>query len=444
MSQEPSSSLLKKASSRKWLGIGLSVTLGVIGVALLYRSMTGQTIKEQRVQSAREKEAKELAAKPPGNGDSFSAKLSEKLRTAVEEQEKEAAKAAASTPPTPPTPTGSSDKSPSAPRSPSGAAPARTATGNESNPQGRMPDGTPNDDQVDRYEALKAQEAKNQNRKLGVWEANSGAQSISGGASGNVGSLSGFMGQLGTGQPAPQSTSSASPSSALIDQYARSQQQGNGAAQFLKTSSKTSVDEPLRVQAGPGRFSVLEGTAIELVMRSKVSSDLPGPCRAQVSQDVFDTVTGTVRLIPAGATVICTYSNEVQPGQERLLLAFTRLTFPATGASIALGAMQAGDEQGAIGTPAQVNSRFWQIFGSSFAVAALTKLAENRNQQTGVTINVTGALTGTAAQVLADVAKKALERNMSVKPELSLAPGDAIRMIVTRDMVLDPNLTGVR
>ena len=140
---------------------------------------------------------------------------------------------------------------------------------------------------------------------------------------------------------------------------------------------------------------------------------------------------------------MCAYNSEVVQGQDKLLLAFTRLVFP-NGTSVALGGMQASDVQGSIGAPAEVNTRFWQTFGSSFLVGLITKVAENGKSSTGTTINVGSAVTGTAASVLSEVAKKALERNSNIKAELRLFAGDRLNVIVTRDMVLDPSLSGVR
>ena len=60
----------------------------------------------------------------------------------------------------------------------------------------------------------------------------------------------------------------------------------------------------------------------------------------------------------------------------------------------------------------------------------------------GTTINMPGApSSGAGTQALGEVAKKSFERNLNIKEELTLAPGDRLRVIVTRDMVLDPALT---
>ena len=127
------------------------------------------------------------------------------------------------------------------------------------------------------------------------------------------------------------------------------------------------------------------------------------------------------------------------------MLAFTRLIFP-NGTSVALGGMEGGDEQGKIGAKADVNTRFWSRFGSSLMIAGISTLTQGILPiGSGTTINMPGSSSsGAGTQALGEVAKKSFERNLNIKEELSLSPGDRLRVIVTRDMVLDPAITQAR
>jgi type IV secretion system protein TrbI len=426
-------------ASRSWLLYGLATMGLVIGTVLIYRQFSGNTIKEQKAEMAKAKEARELGAKTPGNAEAFSTRL-EQRRKDVEEA---AARARANAPAT-------------TTFTVSGATGTTTIPGGLGGrivgaavfPAGKPQGDTPDDAQIDAYARIKEDNLAAQSKKLAEWEDPKGE----GGRKGNVGA-SGSIDQLMAQVSAAQSNVAApapSGSTGLVEAYLKSQNKGDAGAapgkeaQFLKGLEAKGIAAPLTVQAGVGRNSVLEGTAIPVVMRTAVSSDLAGPCRAQVEQDVYDTVTASTKLIPAGSTVICSYSSEVVEGQDRLLLAFTRLIFP-NGTSVALGGMQGADEQGKIGATAEVNTRFWRTFGSTFLIAAITRLTERSAPATGVTINTNGGSSGgTAAGVLGDVAKRSLERNLNIKPELSLLPGDRLRVIVTRDMVLDPSITQVR
>jgi type IV secretion system protein TrbI len=433
-----------RAASRSWLYWGLGCMLILIALVLGYRQLTGSTMKEQREAAAKEREAKELAAKKPGNADTFSARLEARRKEAEPKAEPGAPLPGLGAP---------SGGLPSATTTgvqsslPSGASPSQGAGRDAARfPLGSPQSGEPTDRQVDAYAALKEEAQKNSARKLGAWEAESdGARSASAGSDNLLARL-----VSAGGQGAAVSAPAAGSSQQLLEAYLRSQG-GSGApsanrdASFLKqVESKSGAAQPLRAVSGYGRYSLLEGSEIPVVMRTAVSSDLAGPCRAQVERNIYDSITQSELLIPAGSTVICTYNADVVQGQDRLLLAFPRLIFQ-NGSSVALGAMQAADEQGMIGAPAEVNTRFWRTFGSSFLIAAVTRIAERNSGSGNVTINTAGASSASdAAGVLSEVAKKSLERNINIKPELRLAIGDRLRVVVSKDMVLDPSITQVR
>jgi type IV secretion system protein TrbI len=444
---------LVKTPSRQWLTIAGAGFCLVVGILLVYRQIGGTTMKEQKIASQKEREAKELGAKNPGNAEAFSTRLENSRKDFEAQIAKDAEKARMNGSGSGPLVLGGT---PSVSASTStGTATSTFDIGKKLGRNGAFPSGSPqgepSDAQVDAYAAQKEENARIQSIKLSSWEASGSGNRGGGGAGGANGdaadSLAAQISQAQATAPAP-----ASPGNALMEAYLRSQGKPAEAAsskdsQFIKgLEDKSSASaQALRVQAGVGRYAVLEGTAIPIVMRTSISSDLPGPCRASVESDVYDSVTASTKLIPAGTTVICVYNSEVVQGQDRLLIAFTRLVFP-NGSSVALGGMQASDEQGAIGAQAEVNTRFWRTFGSAFLIAAVTRLAERSQPTSGVTINTGsgGSSGGVAAGVLSDMAKRSLERNLNIKPELKFGPGERLRMIVSRDMVLDPTLTQVR
>jgi type IV secretion system protein TrbI len=409
--------VLAPAAGRRWLTIGLSALVMLIGAGLVYRQVTGNTMSEQRAASAKDKASKELAGKTPGSAEAFSARLESKRKDAEEAASRDDEVRAKlrsdgkADPATPPPALAALDK-------------LRGGGGSSASGTGRnaMPPGIPGQGgqdtseltgaQLDAYEALKAERAAERtadvSRRMGAWESSARPGELLGAGAG--------MGAGGAGLGTPATSGAGTSAAALLEAYQRSQAANAPApalgrdASFLKQAGEKAV--------------------------------LP-PCRAQVSRNVYDSVTGQDLVISAGSQVICTYNAEVVQGQERLLLAFTRLIYPS-GASVQLGPMQGADAMGAIGAPAEVNSRFWKIFGSTFLVAAVTKFAQT-TQNSAVTVNVGGAGSaagGVAANVLAEVARASLQRNMNIKPELRINAGDRLSLIVSRDMVLDPTVTG--
>lgn len=414
------------AASRKWLIYSAIFGLLTVGCILVYRVVSGNTLRAQRMSMEAEKAQKALASKAPGNAEAFSALLAQRSKQAQEALATEQANAA-KVKSNEAQPTGEKPVMPlGVPKPPTGATPVAAPAGTTATL------GAGGSSEIDTYAALKESQAREATRRMGTWERETRVTSTS------------------LTDPTllePQDRAGNGNAATLLSGYLKSQAQHPSVQssddKFLASAVKQDLAVPLTVQPGPGPYSVWEGTPIQIAMLTAVSSDINGPCRAQVVHDVFDTETQSVRLIAAGTRLICVYNADVVQGQEKLNIAFTQMRFP-NGAQVALSGMQGTDAQGVVGAKAEVNSRFWKTFGSSFLVAALAKVAESSNQSAGVTINLTGAVGGAGAQVLSDIAKQSLQRNLQIKPELKLNLGERLNMVVTRDMVLDPQKTGVK
>lgn len=399
---------LRNAPSRKfftWAAVGM---LSMIAVLLAYRAITGTTIREDRERARAEKAAEELRRLAPPNAESLSAKL-EAARLEAEKNR-----------PAPPV-----------------ELPVPVA--NPAPPALLTPklDIAPED--LDAYEERTRAGVAPQLSKSSLWQS-ADARAFVGG---NPGSSVQPQPGVGNVDEGPIQTQQRLMQAHLERQAALQQPATNSAQQFRDGLSKQAGrhEAPLQVRPASKGWMILEGTSIPVVIEDDVSSDIPGKCRARVAQDVLDSLTQSMVLIPAHARLICTYDTGVVQGQDKMLLAFTRLIYP-NGASIALGGMDASDRYGAAGAPAEVNSRFWQIFGSSFMIAAVTRWAEPTPPAGGgVTVVTTGGqVGGLAAGVLADTAKRVLDRNINVRPELRLKAGDVLRITVSNDLAIDPQL----
>ena len=100
-----------------------------------------------------------------------------------------------------------------------------------------------------------------------------------------------------------------------------------------------------------------------------INSDLPGPVVGQVRENVYDTVSGNVLLVPQGARLLANYDSMVAWGQERVLLCWNRLLLP-NGDSLRLQCMPAADLKGAAGLADEVDEHWFRIVKGA-AVASL-------------------------------------------------------------------------
>jgi len=100
------------------------------------------------------------------------------------------------------------------------------------------------------------------------------------------------------------------------------------------TSITASAQTYLSATPGPPPgppYLIQSGSVIPAALLTAVNSDLPGRVIAQVSAPVYDSVTGDHLLIPQGARLIGTYSNENSYGDTRVFLSWDRLLMPDGG-----------------------------------------------------------------------------------------------------------------
>ncbi len=143
-----------------------------------------------------------------------------------------------------------------------------------------------------------------------------------------------------------------------------------GRKESFAEQAKLSGYLPYKKEVPLSPYEVKQGTVIPAVMITGINSDLPGQIIAQVSQPVFDTVSGRYLLIPQGTRLVGSYDSYVAVGQERALVAWRRLIFP-DGASLELMNMPGADPQGYSGFADQVNNHYFRIFGGAILIGMI-------------------------------------------------------------------------
>ena len=191
--------------------------------------------------------------------------------------------------------------------------------------------------------------------------------------------------------------------------------------------------------AGPASpFVVQAGTIIPAALITGIRSDLPGQITAQVTSTVFDSPTGRVKLVPQGARLIGIYDSQVAFGQSRILLVWTRLIMP-NGRSIVLERQQGTDAGGYSGLEDEVDNHWAELFKAALLSTILGVGAElGSGADTGSNTGIIQALRLSAANSLNQTGQQAVRRNLNIQPTLTIRPGFPVRVIVNRDLVLEP------
>ncbi|SPS02318.1 type IV secretion system, conjugation efficiency factor [Cupriavidus taiwanensis] len=223
---------------------------------------------------------------------------------------------------------------------------------------------------------------------------------------------------------------------AALAQEGATAPQLSGDRQFLRdaggtTTLRTGFDGKLP------KCTVSRGFVIPANFAGGLNSDKPGEFRATVSQDVYDTVQGNCKVIPAGSTLVGIYSADIAVGQERILTAFVRMQLP-NGKTVPLMGMQGADPDGTAGNSGDVNNHFLKIFTGALVIGALS-LRFNDNPTT-TTVGPAGlvAYGNAAGQIATQTAQTILNRNQNIRPTITTEPGQKMLVQVKHDIVLEP------
>lgn len=202
---------------------------------------------------------------------------------------------------------------------------------------------------------------------------------------------------------------------------------------FMAAASNHIAVSAERITESVSPNVVQAGSIIPAALMTGIRSDLPGQITAQVTQNVYDSPTGRILLIPQGSRLIGEYDSQVSAGQTRVLLAWDRLILPG-GRSILLDRQPGGDASGAAGLQDQVNYHWGNMLHAA-AISTLlgigTQLATTNNDA------LVQALRYGTQDTINQVGKQFIQREMNVAPTLTIRPGYPLRVILTRDLVLD-------
>jgi type IV secretion system protein VirB10 len=203
---------------------------------------------------------------------------------------------------------------------------------------------------------------------------------------------------------------------------------------FLNAAADRRTVAPDRVAAPASPYILQAGAVIAAALLTGIHSDLPGQITAQVTENIYDSPTGRILLVPQGTRVIGQYNNSVQFGQSRVLLIWNRLIFP-NGRSIVLERQPGADVEGYAGLQDGVDYHWWDLAkaaGLSTLLSVGAELATNDDDR------LIQAIRNGGQDTINDAGQQIIRRQLNVAPTLTIRPGFPVRVIITRDLVLEP------
>jgi type IV secretory pathway VirB10-like protein len=171
------------------------------------------------------------------------------------------------------------------------------------------------------------------------------------------------------------------------------------------------LGQPYRQPQSP--YELKAGSVIPAALVTAVNSDLPGDVVARVTEPVMDTLTGRHVLVPPGAVLYGAYDDVVE-----------------NGAGV--------DARGQAGVKGNVDHHLDQLIGGVVLSTVLSfagNLARSPNDDDRGYGDVVG---DTVAQEASRVGQRIVERQLNVRPTITVPEGTRVNVLVNKDIVLGP------
>ncbi len=205
---------------------------------------------------------------------------------------------------------------------------------------------------------------------------------------------------------------------------------------FLRSGPEKAIYNPHGLQTPASPYQLMAGTVIAASLVSGLNSDLPGFVVAQVTENVFDTVTGRFLLLPQGSRLIGRYDNVVAFGQERALVVWQRIIMP-DGSSLIIDNLPATDTSGYAGLADQVDLHTWQLL-KGVALATVIGVGSELVFGNSGDNDLIRALQLSTQSTTNRAGQRLVERHLNVQPTITVRPGWPLRVIVHKDIILRP------
>ncbi len=189
-----------------------------------------------------------------------------------------------------------------------------------------------------------------------------------------------------------------------------------------------------RLEAAVSPYMLSAGSVIAASLITGLRSDLPGLVTAQVTERVFDSKTGQILLIPQGTRLIGSYDNVVAFGQRPALIVWQRLVLP-DGSSLQIDNVPAADASGFSGLADEVDFHTWSLLKGA---AISTLLGVGSNLTFSGESDLVQAIRESTQQNAARAGDQLVSRNLSIQPTITVRPGASVRLVVHRDLILQP------
>ena len=155
---------------------------------------------------------------------------------------------------------------------------------------------------------------------------------------------------------------------------------------------------------------------------------------AQITNQVFDSPTGLILLIPQGSRLIGSYDSVVAFGQKRALIVWQRIMLP-DGSSLRIDNVPATDASGYAGLQDKVDFHTWALLKG---VALSTLLGVGSQMTVTGESDLVQAIRESTQQNVSRAGDQLTSRSLNIQPTITIRPGATVRLAVHKDLILAP------
>lgn len=186
---------------------------------------------------------------------------------------------------------------------------------------------------------------------------------------------------------------------------------------------------------------------IPAVLENTLNSQLPGRAIAVVERNVYG-AEGRSVLIPAGARAIGSYRSLARYGEARIDITWSRIILP-NGVNINID-NQSADVMGRTGLPGDLDTRFFEKYGSSLLTSAIAAAGDWLLDGSSTTVasqfgGTTQTMSGRARAAtrlgndIDSLGQRMVQENVDIRPVLTVPQGTRLDIIPSEDIWLrDP------
>lgn len=231
-------------------------------------------------------------------------------------------------------------------------------------------------------------------------------------------------------QPNSAVSNTAQPASPAVTEDQNGQQHK---LDFVRQRDDKGIYNSHQLESPIFEYELFAGTAIPASLITGINSDLPGLAIAQVTQNLYG-LSGAL-LLPAGSKLIGKTDSIVAFGQSRALVVWQRIVMP-NGSSIEIDNTPATDTEGYAGLEDEVDYHTWRLI-KGIALSTLlgvgAQLSVNNSNSDLLT-----AIRESTQNSANQAGQQLTQKNMDIQPTITVRPGWPFRVIISRDIILQP------